>query len=287
MNKILVLGSNGQLGSEIKELSFELSEYEFLFTSKQILDITNFSDVNNFIISNSISIIINCSAYTAVDKAENEKELSNLVNNLAVKNLAKISKERNLKLIHISTDYVFDGNNYIPYKESDIPNPKSQYGKTKLEGENAIININPLDSVIIRTSWVYSNYGNNFVKTMCRLSKEKDELSVICDQIGTPTYAKDLALVIIKIIPLIKNNKVEILNYTSEGIASWYDFSKAIFENINSNVVIHPIHTSEYKTLAKRPYFSVLNKEKIKSKYNIVIPYWKDSLKECLKNYKS
>ena len=173
MNKILVLGSNGQLGSEIKDLSFELSEYEFLFTSKQILDITNFSDVNNFIISNSITIIINCSAYTAVDKAENEKELSNLVNNIAVKNLAKISKERNLKLIHISTDYVFDGNNYIPYKESDIPNPKSQYGKTKLEGENAIININPSDSVIIRTSWVYSNYGNNFVKTMCRLSKEK------------------------------------------------------------------------------------------------------------------
>lgn len=286
MNKILVLGSNGQLGSEVRDLSLNYPEFIFLFTTKETLDITNFFDVESFIVSNSIAVILNCSAYTAVDKAETEIETSNLINNIAVKNLALLAKNRNLKLIHISTDYVFDGRSYIPYKEDNKTNPESQYGKTKLKGENAILKINPLNSIIIRTSWVYSSYGNNFVKTMCRLSKEKDKLDVIYDQIGTPTYAKDLASVILKIIPLIENEKVEIYNYTNEGVASWYDFSKSIFEIINSEIQVKPIKSTEYLTPAKRPYFSVLNKEKIKTNFNIEIPYWKDSLKECLKKIK-
>jgi len=280
MNNVLITGARGQLGSELKTITS--NNTSFYFTNKDELNITNIKSIEEYVIENEIKTIINCAAYTAVDTAEKEKNLSNLINNIAVENLAKISKERNLKLVHISTDYVFDGNNYIPYNENDITNPKSQYGKTKLEGENAIININPYNSIIIRTSWVYSTYGNNFVKTMCRLSKEKDKLGVICDQIGTPTYAKDLALVILKIIPLIENRKVEIYNYTNEGVASWYDFSKAIFERINSDIIVEPIQTSQYKTLAKRPYYSVLNKTKIKTKFNLSIPYWKDSLKECL-----
>ncbi|MDA8641743.1 dTDP-4-dehydrorhamnose reductase, partial [Flavobacteriaceae bacterium] len=230
MNNILVTGGNGQLGSELREVAHNYPEYSFFFTDVSDLDISKHIDVKEFVIKNEINTIINCAAYTAVDKAEEEFELSNKINNLAVNNLAVIAKEFNIKLIHISTDYVFDGTNHKPYKESDATNPKSVYGKTKLDGELAIKKINPANTIIIRTSWVYSNYGNNFLKTMLRLGKERKELGVIVDQIGTPTYARDLAKRVLEILPKINNENVELFHFSNEGVCSWYDFASAIFE---------------------------------------------------------
>ncbi|QEZ88611.1 dTDP-4-dehydrorhamnose reductase [Aliarcobacter cibarius] len=279
---ILVTGSNGQVGSEIKELSKNYP-YNFFFTDRLNIDITNKDDVRDFCQKNSINVIINCAAYTAVDKAESDIENADLVNRKAVKKLSIIAKELNIKLIHISTDYVFDGKNFKPYVEEYKTNPQSVYGRSKLEGELEMINVNPLNSIIIRTSWVYSYYGNNFVKTMLRLGKEKEELGVIFDQVGTPTYAKHLALTILDIIPQIENSKVEIYNYSNEGVLSWYDFAKEIMELGNLNCKVKPIETFQYPTPAKRPHFSLLNKKKIKEKFNIEIPYYKDGLIDCLK----
>ncbi len=282
MINVLVSGSNGQLGSEIRELSTSYL-YSFFFTDKETLDITNELYIKNFVKTNSIDVIINCAGYTAVDKAEIEKDLADKINHIAVKNLAQISRENNIKLIHISTDYVFDGKNYQPYKEEDVTNPQSIYGKSKLEGENAIIEHDLVNSIIIRTSWVYSSFGNNFLKTMLRLGKEKKELAVIFDQVGTPTYAKDLAKTILDIIPKINNKKTEIFNYSNEGVLSWYDFAKEIMEMAKLSCMINPIETKDYPTPAKRPHYSVLNKSKIKSTFKIEIPYWKDSLDDCLR----
>jgi dTDP-4-dehydrorhamnose reductase len=279
---ILVTGVNGQVGSEIKELSSNY-DYNFLFTTSKELDITEHKKVKEFIKENNIKTIINCGAYTGVDKAEDEKELANDINHLAVKNLAILSNEFGIKLIHISTDYVFDGENFKPYTEDDITNPNGIYGQTKLDGENAMISINPLNSIIIRTSWVYSSFGNNFVKTMLRLGKEKDELGVIFDQVGTPTYARDLAKTILDILPNIKNDKTEIYNYSNKGVLSWYDFAKEIMRMAKLDCIINPIETKDYPTPAKRPHYSLLNKSKIKQEFHITIPYWKDSLDECLK----
>ncbi|QNM92768.1 dTDP-4-dehydrorhamnose reductase [Aliarcobacter cryaerophilus] len=279
---ILVTGSNGQVGSEIKELASKYS-YNFFFTDRNNIDITSKDDIRKFCQTNSINVIINCAAYTAVDKAQSDIENADLVNRKAVKKLSIIAKELNIKLIHISTDYVFDGKNFKPYVEEFQTNPQSVYGKTKLDGENEIRDINPLNSIIIRTSWVYSYYGNNFVKTMLRLGKEKEELGVIFDQVGTPTYAKDLAKTILDIIPQIENSKVEIYNYSNEGVLSWYDFAKEIMKMAKLNCKINPIETYQYPTPAKRPHFSLLNKSKIKSKFNLEIPYWKDGLDDCLK----
>jgi dTDP-4-dehydrorhamnose reductase len=279
---ILVTGSNGQVGSEIKELSKDYS-YNFLFTTRDDIDITNKEDIKNFCQTNNINVIINCAAYTAVDKAETDIENANLVNRKAVKKLSLVSKELNIKLIHISTDYVFDGKAFKPYCEEYQTNPQGVYGKTKLDGENEMININPINSIIIRTSWVYSFYGNNFVKTMLRLGKEKEELGVIFDQVGTPTYAKDLAITILDILPNINNTKVEIYNYSNEGVLSWYDFAKEIMKMAKLNCKINPIETFQYPTPAKRPHYSLQNKAKIKSAFNIEIPYWKDGLDDCLK----
>ncbi len=279
---ILVTGSMGQLGSEIKELSSNYN-YNFFFTTKDDIDITSKDSIKEFCQTNSINVIINCAAYTAVDKAESDIENADLVNRKAVKKLSIVAKELNIKLIHISTDYVFDGKNFKPYVEEFQTNPQSVYGKTKLDGENEIRDINPLNSIIIRTSWVYSYYGNNFVKTMLRLGKEKEELGVIFDQVGTPTYAKDLAITILDIIPQIENSKVEIYNYSNEGVLSWYDFAKEIMKMAKLNCKINPIETYQYPTPAKRPHFSLLNKSKIKSKFNLEIPYWKDGLDDCLK----
>ena len=225
MTNILVTGSNGQVGSEIRELSKEY-DYHFFFTSKDNLDITNKQNIKDFIERNEINCIINCAAYTAVDKAEEDKINADLVNRKAVKKLAKISKEKDIKLIHISTDYVFDGTNHKPYCEEFKTKPNSVYGQTKLDGENEMIKINPYNSIIIRTSWIYSSFGNNFVKTMLRHGREKEELGVIFDQIGTPTYARYLAKTILDILPNINNDKVTIYNYSNEGVLSWYDFSK-------------------------------------------------------------
>lgn len=282
MINVLVTGSNGQLGSEIKELSVDY-EYNFFFADRDTLDISNQNDINEFISLNNITIIINCAAYTAVDKAENEEKSADNINHKAVKYLAQISKEKNIKLIHISTDYVFDGTNYKPYSEEDKTNPNGVYGRTKLEGEKVLQEINPKNSIIIRTSWVYSSYGENFVKTMLRLGKERDELGVIYDQVGTPTYARDLAKIILEILPNIKNEEVQIYNYSDEGVLSWYDFAKEIMRMAKLTCAINPIETKEYPTPATRPSYSLLNKSKIKNEFNIFIPYWKDSLEECLK----
>lgn len=282
MLNILVTGSNGQVGSEIRELS-SLYENNYFFTGRDTLDISNYDDIDKFVAENNINIIINCAAYTAVDKAETDEIKAETVNHLAVKYLAEISKKQSIKLIHISTDYVFDGKSYKPYTEEDIVSPNSIYGKTKLNGEKAMIEVSPDNSIIIRTSWVYSSFGNNFVKTMLRLGKEKDELGVIYDQVGTPTYARDLAKAILDILPNIKNNKVEIYNYSNEGVLSWYDFAKEIMKMTKLNCLINPIETKDYPTPAKRPHYSLLNKSKIKQEFDISIPYWKDSLNTCLK----
>ena len=282
MTNILVTGSNGQVGSELQALSKNY-EYNFFFTDRTTLDITNPSNINDFITTNSINTIINSAAYTAVDKAEEDKESADRVNHLATKYLARVARDKNIKLIHISTDYVFSGENFKPYTEDDTTNPNGVYGQTKLDGEKATQEINPKDSIIIRTSWVYSSFGANFVKTMLRLGKERDSLGVIFDQVGTPTYARDLAKTILDIIPNIKSKEVAIYNYSNEGVLSWYDFSKEIMKMAKIECEINPIETKDYPTPAKRPHYSLLNKAKIKKEFNITIPYWKDSLAECLK----
>jgi len=282
MLNILVTGSNGQLGSEIQDLSSDYT-YNFFFTDRNTLDITNERGIEDFVQDNNINAIINCAAYTVVDKAEEDQESADKVNHQAVKILASIAKAKNIKLIHVSTDYVFDGENYRPYVEDDCVAPQGVYGKTKLLGEQILMKINPRNSIIIRTSWVYSSFGNNFVKTMLRLGKERDELGVIFDQVGTPTYAKDLANTLLKVIPQVDNDIVEVYHYSNEGVCSWYDFAKAIFELSNIDCYVKPIETKEYPTPATRPYYSLLNKAKIKNRFNITIPYWRDSLINALR----
>ena len=243
MSNVLVTGSNGQLGSEIRELS---TDDTFFFTDSSSLDISEFELVKKFIKEKEIDVIINCAAYTAVDKAEEDEKQADKINHIAVKNLAQVAKDNDIKLIHVSTDYVFDGKNYKPYCEDDTTNPNSVYGVTKLAGENALKDIAPKNSIIIRTSWVYSSYGNNFVKTMPYLGKSKDELGVIYDQVGTPTYAKDLACAILDIYPKLENEKPEIYHYTNEGVLSWYDFAKEIMKMAKLECKINPIETKEY-----------------------------------------
>lgn len=277
MNNILVTGANGQLGSEIRVLS-ENSKDQYFFTASKDLDITDFKAVASYLKDNKIDVIINCAAYTAVDKAESEPEKANLVNHLAVQNMAELAKFNQIKLIHISTDYVFNGENYQPYTEDDKVNPVSVYGQTKLAGENALMEINPENSVVIRTSWVWSTFGSNFVKTMLRLAESRSELSVVSDQIGSPTFAGDLAKTILAIVPKLKTKSTEVLHFTNEGVCSWFDFSKAIFEIYQLDVEVKPIATKDYPTPAKRPFYSVLNKQKIKEMYDVEIPYWRDSL---------
>jgi len=282
MSNILVTGSKGQLGSELQELSSEY-EYNFFFTDRDSLDITDKESISVFVKNNSIDTIINAAAYTAVDKAEDDEVNADKVNHLATKYLAEIAKEQNIKLVHVSTDYVFDGKNYKPYNEEDTTNPNGVYGVTKLAGEKAMQEINPKNSIIIRTSWVYSNFGANFVKTMLRLGKERDSLGVIFDQVGAPTYARDLAKTILDILPQVNNQRVEIYHYSNEGVLSWYDFAKEIMRMSKLDCQINPIETKEYPTPATRPHYSLLNKAKIKKEFNIEIPYWKDSLDECLR----
>lgn len=282
IKNILVTGANGQLGTEIRNLSNSYPPFKFIFTDYQELDITNSSICEDYIKKTKPDFIINCAAYTAVDKAEQEKTEANLLNSTAPKILAELCKNQNIKLIHISTDYVFDGKTYIPYRETDEVNPQSAYGKTKLLGEQ-----NVLDSgvgMVIRTSWLYSAYGNNFVKTILKHGAIKPELGVVFDQIGTPTWAHDLAKAILDIISKWENNfKPEIFHYSNEGVCSWYDFAHEIIAISNLQCKVKPIETKDYPTPAIRPKYSVFNKQKIRNLYNIEIPYWKDSLIECLK----
>ena len=287
---ILITGSNGQLGQELQSLvekqEHELSGANFYFTDRDSLDVTNKDVLEQFIKTNTIDTIINCAAYTAVDDAEKNEALANSINRDAVKILAELALEKSIQLIHLSTDYVFDSNKHTPFNEDDETNPQGVYAKSKLAGEDEIRRINPANTIIIRTSWIYSSFGSNFVHTMLKLGKNKKELNVVCDQIGTPTYARDLAKVILTMLnqDLTSNTSdaVAIYNYSNEGSCSWYDFAQAIFELTNIKCKVNPISTKEYPTPAKRPYYSVLNKEKIKKAFNLQIPYWRDSLKECL-----
>ena len=282
MSTILVTGANGQLGSELRELSSSYGEHHFIFTCKDDLDITQQKELEQYFEENTIDVIINCAAYTAVDKAEEEAFLADTINHQGVKHLALIAKQRGIKLIHISSDYVFDGKHFMPYKETDEPNPISVYGTSKRAGEQAILEINPQGSIILRTSWVYSSYDANFVKTMLSLGAEKESLTVIYDQVGAPTYARDLAKVILEIIPRLTHEGVEIFHYANEGVLSWFDFAKEIMKMAKLTCTIMPIETHQYPLPAKRPQYALLNKSKIKEHYELEIPYWKDSLKECL-----
>lgn len=282
MSKILITGENGQLGSEFKELSSSYTQYKFTFVDRNTLDLSNLCKLEDYFDQNTFDAIINCAAYTAVDNAQSNEYLANTINHRAVSLLAKIAKKKNISLIHISTDYVFNGQNYRPYLETDSTDPQGVYGRTKRDGENALLEASPKNSIIIRTSWVYSHFGSNFVKTMLRLGKERDSLGVIFDQIGTPTYARDLAKTILEILPQIKNESPEIYHYSNEGVASWYDFAQTIFELANMSCEVKAITTAQYPTPAVRPPYSLLNKNKIKEHFGISIPYWKNSLKECI-----
>ncbi len=282
MSKILITGANGQLGSELYAIHSTYPQYEFTFVDRAALDLSNLCILEDYFEDKTFDVIINCAAYTAVDKAESDEELANTINHRAVSLLAKIAKKRNISLIHISTDYVFEGRNYRPYIETDPTDPQGIYGRTKRDGENAILDVAPANTIIIRTSWVYSSFGANFVKTMLRLGKERDSLGVIFDQVGTPTYARDLAKAILDITPNINNTIPEIYHYSNEGAISWYDFSQAIFELADIQCTVNPITTDQYPTPASRPHYSLLNKAKIKNDFEIIIPYWRDSLKDCL-----
>ena len=282
---ILVTGSNGQLGSEIRDLEANFTNFKFFFVDLPDLDICNNSQLNIFIKDNNINTVINCAAYTFVGKAEQNSDIAKKVNTTGVLNLVNALEKVDGKLIHISTDYVFNGDHFMPYNESDSVSPIGVYGSTKRNGELAVINSN-IDGIVIRTSWLYSAYGNNFVKTMLRLGKQKEELGVIFDQLGTPTYARDLAKTCLEIlcggssVNISKNGNL--YHYSNEGVASWYDFAISIMKIGGENCKVKPIQTKDYPTLAKRPQYSVLNKSKIKTDFKIEIPYWKDSLKDCI-----
>ena len=283
--KVLVTGSNGQLGSEIRDLYTSYENIEFVFKDLPELDISDADSVNSLIIDKKINVVINCAAYTAVDKAEENIEIAERVNSKGVYNIVQALKKVDGKLIHISTDYVFDGTNSDPYKESDSVCPIGVYGKTKRAGELIVIN-SKIDAIIIRTSWLYSSFGSNFLKTMLSLGKNKNSINVISDQIGTPTYAKNLAKTCLEILLISDSEKIskkgKIYHYSNKGITSWYDFAVLIMELAELNCKVNPILTKDYSTLAKRPNYSVLSKEKIKTDFNIDIPHWKESLKECI-----
>ncbi len=277
---ILITGCNGQLGNEMQLLEELPPQHTYFNTDVAELDITNQEAIETFIEQNGIDGIVNCAAYTAVDKAEENTELCDLLNHVAPGYLAAAVEKRGGWMIQVSTDYVFDGTNHTPYVETDAVCPNSVYGRTKLAGEQAVQNACQ-KTMIIRTAWLYSTFGNNFVKTMIRLGKEKTELGVIFDQIGTPTYARDLAVAIFAAIN--KGIVPGIYHFSNEGVISWYDFTKAI-HRIAGIITCHvrPLHTSEYPTPAARPHYSVLDKTKIKATYGIEVPYWEESLAECI-----
>jgi dTDP-4-dehydrorhamnose reductase len=279
---ILVTGSNGQLGNELQQLSSNYPGYQFLFTSKEDLPIDDFERVKRYFENKQVDYCINCAAYTAVDKAETERDIAYLMNADAIANLAEICHNYQTLLIHISTDYVFNGSSSIPYKENDAIDPINTYGASKLKGEELAFTKNP-ETTIIRSSWIYSSYGHNFVKTMLRLMNEKTNINVVDDQFGCPTYAADLANAIMKIISQPDENIMPgIYNYCNEGVINWYQFACAIKEIIKTNCVVNPVPSSAYITLAKRPKYSVLDTTKIRQQFGINIPHWRGSLQKCL-----
>jgi len=277
---ILITGCNGQLGNEMQLLEKENPQHKYFNTDVAQLDITNPEAIEEFVSDNAIDIIVNCAAFTAVDKAESSQELCHLLNAKAPEYLAAAIAKRGGYLVQVSTDYVFDGTNHTPYTEDEATCPNSVYGSTKLEGEKLAMAA-CANTMIIRTAWLYSTFGNNFVKTMIRLGQEKPELGVIFDQIGTPTYAGDLAAAIMAAINL--GIVPGIYHFSNEGVISWYDFTKAIHRIAGiTSCHVKPLHTAEYPTPAARPHYSVLDKTKIKQTYGIEIPYWEESLEKCV-----
>lgn len=279
---ILITGANGQLGNEMRNVS-RLSDDRYIFTDIAELDITNIEAIRKMVNLEDVDVIVNCAAYTNVDKAEDDTELADLINNKAVANLATVAKEADAQLIHISTDYVFGGNQHnTPISEEAVTNPLGVYGETKLRGEETIHTIG-CKYLIFRTAWLYSAYGNNFVKTMRRLTNERDTLNVVFDQVGSPTYAADLASIIYNVIEnRLFSEHQGIYHFSNEGAISWYDFAQAICELSGNHCNILPCHSNEFPSKVTRPSYSVLDKTKVKNDFNITIPYWKDSLIKCI-----
>ena len=279
--KILVIGSEGQLGSELKKISKNHHNVSWFFSSVKVLDLSELNSINTYLSNINPTVIVNCAAYTNVDKAEIEVELANLINYKAVEVISRWTSDNSKKLIHVSTDYVFDGLSNIPLSENSKTKPVNEYGSSKLKGEIACLKNDP-NSIVIRTSWLYSSFGKNFVKTMIDLMKKNNSVKVVNDQIGSPTYAHDLAKVIIEII-MNSKNKSGLFHYSNEGEISWFEFARSIRELYNLDCEIIGVSSKEFKTLAKRPKYSLLDKTKIKETYNIKVPNYKYSLKKCIK----
>ena len=289
---ILVTGASGQLGKSIKNLvKKDKIKHNFIFVTRNQLDLSNLKNITSYFKEKNFDLIINCAAYTKVDKAEAQKEQANLINHLAVAKISEMAKKNNTKLIHISTDFVFDGNKNKPYLENDFTSPLNIYGKTKLAGETAMLSIMKFNAIIIRTSWVYSEYGNNFVDTILRLSKKGDDLNIVSDQIGSPTYAGDLAKTIMNIIKnqdfMMSEIESQIYHYSNLGECSWYDFAKEIVDISGVKCSINAINTKDYPTDAERPKYVLMSKEKISNDFDLKINFWIDSLKNCIKNLQS
>ena len=282
---ILVTGANGQLGSEIKKIASRSNHYNYTFVDVEEMDLSSDDAIFRFFDGKDFDFIVNCAAYTAVDRAEEESQRSYRINADAVKTLVSICRDKQIRLIHISTDYVFDGTGNKPISEGAVPNPLSVYGKSKLEGEQHVLSSLP-DAYVIRTAWVYSSYGKNFIKTISKLASERPFISVVNDQIGSPTYARDLAEAIISVINAIEEKRADspgVYHYANEGSISWYDLAWFIVNYFEYACEVRSIPSEEYKTLAARPTFSVLDKRKIKRTFGIEIPHWHASLVECLK----
>ena len=284
MTSVLITGSKGQLGSEIERISPEFEDMSFLFTDLEELDITQPGDVGRFLDENPVRFLVNCAGYTAVDQAEDEEDNAHLINAQATETLARISAERGMQMIHLSTDYVFDGRKNHPYTETDPVNPQTVYGRSKLQGEVAVKSSG--SGIIIRTSWLYSVFGRNFVKTILRLSAEKEELKVVFDQTGSPTYANDLARVILEMIRAERDRdnspRFDIYHYSNLGMCNWYEFASTIVELARTRCRILPVESSAYVTKARRPRYSVLSNAKIMAEFNINPPHWKESLAVCM-----
>ena len=291
--RILVIGKNGQLGQSIKKNVDEkkihdLNNYDFVFIGREELNLEHIENIKSYFDLNEFNIIINCAAYTKVDEAEENHKQANLINNIAVREIAKIAKTKNIKLIHISTDFVFDGSKKKPYTEDDATSPLNIYGETKLAGELGVMSIMETNSLIIRTSWLYSEFGNNFVKTILNLATKNNSLDIVSDQIGAPTYARDLADSILHIVStenFIGNEKpTAIFHYSNEGKSSWYEFAKEVISISGISCHLNPIKTEDYPLPAKRPKYSILSKKKISQEYALNIDHWKVALKTCLQN---
>lgn len=278
--KLLITGANGQLGNEMRVALQQYSLIEALYTDVDTLDITDLAQLDAFVATESISHIVNCAAYTAVDKAEDDEVVATKVNVDAVRNLGIVAKKYGAKIVHVSTDYVFDGRGHKPYTEDMAVCPTNVYGRTKLAGEEALMD-ECKDAIVIRTSWLYSSFGNNFVKTMLRLGRERDTLNVIFDQVGTPTYAADLAQTILTIIAE-REWVAGVYHFSNEGVCSWYDFTIMIHKMAGIDCKVNPIESSAYPVRTPRPHYSVLNKTKIKTTFNVEVPYWVESLQRCL-----